>query len=186
MADGGFLLQQLRPADDLVHAPVAHRSEDFPDIVGDEEEVVDHMLGRALEALAQHRILGGNADRARVEVALAHHDAAGGDQRRSREAEFIGAEQGPDDDVATGLEATIDLQRHAAAQAVQHQRLLGFGQADFPGTAGMLERGERRGTRATIIARHGDVVGARLGDAGILDQQGDFGGFVGVMFLSTA
>ena len=43
---------------------------------GDEEEVIDDVLGLAGELLAQHRILRGHADRAGVEMALAHHDAA--------------------------------------------------------------------------------------------------------------
>jgi hypothetical protein len=38
------------------------------------------VLGLIGEAGAQHRVLGGDPDRAGVEVALAHHDAAGGDQ----------------------------------------------------------------------------------------------------------
>ena len=55
--------------------------------------------------------------------------------------------------------------RHAAAQAVEHQRLLRLGEADLPGRAGMLERGEGRRARAALEARDRDVVGARLGDA---------------------
>ena len=35
-------------------------------------------------------------------MALAHHDAAGGDQRRRREAELVGPEQRADNDVAPG------------------------------------------------------------------------------------
>ncbi len=50
--------------------------------LGDEEEIVDDVLGLAGEALAQHRVLRGHAHRAGVQVALAHHDAAGGNQRR--------------------------------------------------------------------------------------------------------
>jgi hypothetical protein len=61
------------------------------------------VLGLAGEALAQHRVLRGHADRAGVEVALAHHDAADDDQRRGGEAELVGAQQRADDDVAAGL-----------------------------------------------------------------------------------
>ena len=38
------------------------------------------------EALAQHRVLGGDADRTGIEMALAHHDAAGRNQGRGGEA----------------------------------------------------------------------------------------------------
>ena len=91
------------------------------------------MLGLAGEALAQHRVLRRDADRAGVEMAFAHHDAAGRDQRRGGEAELVGAEQRADGDVAAGAQAAVDLHRDAAAQAVQHQRLLRLGEADFPG-----------------------------------------------------
>jgi hypothetical protein len=74
------------------------------------------VLGLAGEALAQHRVLRGHADRAGVEVALAHHDAARDDQRRGREAELVGAEQRADRHVAAGAQAAVDLHRDAAAQ----------------------------------------------------------------------
>ena len=124
------------------------------------------MLGLALEARAQDRVLGGDADRAGVQMAFAHHDAAGGDQRRGGEAELVGAEQRADDDVAPGADAAIDLHGDAAAQAVEHQRLLRLGKPDLPGRAGMLDRGQGRRAGAALEAGDGDVVGARLGDAG--------------------
>ena len=110
----------------------AERRHELAHLLGDEEEIVDDVLGRAVEALAQHRVLGRDADRAGVEVALAHHDAAGGDQRRGREAELVGAEQRADDDVAAGAEAAVDLHGDAAAQPVGDQRLVGLGEADLP------------------------------------------------------
>src|SRR6202008_2581439 len=45
-------------------------------LLGHEEEVVDGVLGLALELGTQHRVLRGHPHRTRVEVALAHHDAA--------------------------------------------------------------------------------------------------------------
>jgi hypothetical protein len=98
------------------------------------------VLGLAGEALAQGRILRGDAHRAGVEVALAHHDAAFDDQRRGGEAEFVGTQQGADDDVATGLDLAVDLHADAAAQAVEHQGLLGFGEAELPRRTGVLDR----------------------------------------------
>ena len=88
--------------------------------------------GCAGEALAQHRVLGGDPDRAGVEVALAHHDAAGRDQRRGRKAELVGAEQRADHDVAAGADAAVDLHGDAAAQPVGDERLVGFGEPDLP------------------------------------------------------
>ncbi|RVD14685.1 hypothetical protein EN738_32595, partial [Mesorhizobium sp. M4B.F.Ca.ET.017.02.2.1] len=68
------------------------------------------MFRRALEALAQHRVLRRDADRAGIEMALAHHDAAGRDV-------IIGALLGADEFgfstaplIAAGAQAAIDLQ----------------------------------------------------------------------------
>ena len=103
-----------------------------PHLFGDEEEIVDDVLGLAGEALAQLRILRRDADRARVEVALAHHDAAFDDERRRREAELVRAEQRADRDVAAGLHLAVDLHGDATAQPVQHERLLRFGKTRAP------------------------------------------------------
>ncbi len=76
-------------------------------------------------------------------MALAHHDAASRNQRSGRETELVSPEQRADDHVAPGAQAAIDLKRHAGAKPVQHQRLVGFGKADFPRGTGVLQRGER-------------------------------------------
>ncbi len=76
-------------------------------------------------------------------MALAHHDAAGRDQRRGGEAELVGAEQRADHHVAAGAQASVHLQGHAAAQVVHDERLVRLGDADLPGRARVLDRGER-------------------------------------------
>src|SRR6185437_1976186 len=63
-------------------------------------------------------------------------------------------------------QAAIDLHRDAAAQAVQHQRLLRFRQTDLPGRAGMGERGQRRCARAAFESGDRHMIGTALGDAG--------------------
>ena len=136
-------VEHLHLPDHFVECPVAQRRHHLAHFLGDEEEKVDDVLGLAGEALAQHRVLGGDADRAGVEVALAHHDAAGGDQRRGGEAELVGAKQRADHDVAAGAKAAVDLHGDAPAQPVGDQRLVGLGEPDFPRRAGVLDRGER-------------------------------------------
>ena len=108
---------------------------------------------RAGELRAQRRVLRGDAHRAGVQVALAHHDAAHGDQRRGGEAELLGAQQRGDGHVAAGLQLAVGLHAHAAAQVVHHQHLLGLGQAQFPGHAGVLDRGQRRCAGAAASRR---------------------------------
>src|SRR4051812_46348497 len=107
------LVEHLHLADHLGEGAEAHLRHQLAHLFGDEEEEADDMLGLADEALAQHRVLRGHAYRAGVEVALAHHDAAGRDQRRGREAEFVGAKKRADDDVAPGADAAVDLHRDA-------------------------------------------------------------------------
>ena len=147
--DALLRVEQVGAADQLVELAHAEARHHLAHLFGDEEEVVDDVLGLALEFPAQHRVLGRDAHRAGVEVAFAHHDAALDDQRRGGEAELVGAEQRADDDVAPGLHLAVDLHGDAAAQAVEHQRLLRFGEAQLPGRAGVLDRrpGARRRCR---------------------------------------
>ncbi len=159
------LVEALGASDQLGQGANAHGRHDLAHLFRHEEEEVDDVLGRALEARAKDRVLRRHAHRTGVEMALAHHDAAGRDQRARREAELVGAEQRADHDVAARPQAAVDLKRDARAKPVEHQRLLGLGKAHLPRGAGVLDGGERRGARATVIARHDDVVGARLGDA---------------------
>ena len=85
-------------------------------------------------------------------MALPHHDAAHGDQRRGREAVFFSAEQRSDGDVAAGLELAVGLDPNAAAQIIHHEDLLRLGEAELPGDAGVANGGHRRGTGAARIA----------------------------------
>ena len=158
-------VEQVGPADHLLEPADAERGHDLADLLGHQHQVVDDLLGRAVEPLAQLGILGGDPDRAGVEVADAHHDAAHRDQRRGREAELVGAEQRPDDHVAAGPHPAVDLDRDPRAQVVEQQRLLGLGEPDLPRHAGPLDRGLRRGAGAAVVAGDRHVVGVGLGDA---------------------
>ena len=88
------------------------------------------------------------------------------DQRRGREAHLVGAEHRRDDDVAAGLQLAVGLHPDARAQVVQHQRLLGLGEPDLPGDARAVDRGQRRGAGAAVVAGDQHVVGVALRDAG--------------------
>ena len=54
---------------------------------------------------------------------------------------------------SAGLQLAVGLDDDAAAQIVEHQHLLRFGQAQLPGDAGMLDRGQRAGAGAAVVAR---------------------------------
>ena len=134
-------------------------------LLGDHEQVVDDVLRLAAEHLPQVRVLRRDADRARVEVALPHHDAAERDQRRRAEAELFGAEQRGDHDVAAGLQTAIGLQHDTAPQVVRHERLVRLGDAEFPRQAGVLDARQRRGAGSAAVAGDQHVVGVPLHDA---------------------
>ena len=86
-------VERLHLTDRLVDAAEAQRREQLTHLFGDELEEVHDVLGLAGVARAQDRVLGGDADRAGVEVADPHQDAARHHQRCGGEAELLGAQQ---------------------------------------------------------------------------------------------
>ena len=74
--------------------------------------------------------------------------------------------QRADHDVAAGLELAVDLDHDPVAQPVDQEGLLGLGQPDLPGDAGVLERGQRSRTGAAVVARDQHDVGVGLGHPG--------------------
>ena len=124
------------------------------------------MLWLAGEALAQHRILRRNPDRAAVEMTFAHHDAARRDQRRGGEPELVGAKDRGNGDVAARPQSPVRLHPDTAPQAVEDQGLLGLGQPNLPRQASVGQRRQRCGSGAPVKTGDGDMVGHRLGDTG--------------------
>jgi hypothetical protein len=77
-------------ADHVLQLAEAKLGHDLPELFSNEEEEVDDVLGLAGELLAEFRILSRDTNRAGVEMALAHHDAAHRDERCGGEAELFG------------------------------------------------------------------------------------------------
>ncbi len=140
MLDPLLRIEQIRPADKIAELPDPQARHQLARFLGDEKKVVHHVFGFPGEFLAQYRVLRRHADRAGVQVAFAHHDAAAHHQRRRSETEFVRSEDRPDHHVAAGLDLPVHLHGDAAAQAVQHQRLLGLREPEFPGRPRMLDR----------------------------------------------
>ena len=175
MVQGLARIEHIDAADHFVEGAEAELGHVLADLLGDEEKEIDDVLGLALELGAQGGVLGGDAHRAGVQMALAHHDAAHGDQRGGGEAEFLGAEQRGDGDIAAGLQLAVGLHADAPAQVVHHQHLLRFGEAQFPGDAGVLDGAERRSAGTAAIAADQHDVGMRFGDARGDGAHADFG-----------
>ena len=159
-------LEPVDPAHHLIHRAEADLRHQFAHLLGDVEEEVDDMLGFTREMPAQLRVLGRDSNRAGVQMALAHHDAAHRDERGGREAEFLGAQQRGDHHIATGLQLSVGLHPDAAAQVVEQKHLLCLGEAQLPRDARVLQGAQRRGPGAPGVAADQDHVRMRLGDAG--------------------
>ena len=108
-------------------------------------------------------------------MTFAHHDAALGHQRSRREPELVGAEQGADRDIASGLHLAIDLNRDAATEPIQHQGLLRFREAELPRRSRMLDRRLGRRSRSAVVAGNGDVIRLGLGHTRRNRSHADFG-----------
>ena len=135
-------------------------------VLGDEAEELLHELRFAGIPLAQLRVLGGDTDRAGVEVADPHHDAARHDQRGRREPELLRTQERRDHDVPRGAHPAVALDGDAVAETVEHECLLGVGQPDLPRRPGMLHRRQRGGAGSAVVPGDQDHVGVRLADAG--------------------
>ena len=90
----------------------------------------------------------------------------GDDERRGGEAEFFGAHERRDHDVAPGLHLAVNLDDDAVAQTVHAQHLLRLGEAELPRHAAVLDAGQRRRAGAAVVAGDQHDVGVRFGDAG--------------------
>ena len=108
-------------------------------------------------------------------MADAHHDAAEHHERRGGKTKFLRAEQRGDGHVAAGLQLAVGLDVNAAAKIVQHERLVRFGQAEFPRRARVFDGRERRRAGAAVVAGDEHHVRVRLGDAGGDGADADFG-----------
>ncbi len=130
------LAQAFGVADHFTDRPETEAGHDAADLFCDRVEEVHHVFGLALEFAAQAIVEGGDADRAGVQMALAHVDAAHGDESGGTEVVFLGAQQGGVDDVLASAHTTVGPQGDAIAKAVEQQHLMRFGHAHFPGSAG--------------------------------------------------
>ena len=114
------------------------------------------------ELVAKRGVLGGDAHRAGVHVTDPHHDAAHDHERSRGEAVLLRPEQGGDHDVAAGLHLAVGLDDDPVAQLVEHQGLLGLGQAELPRYAGVLDRRQRAGARAAVVSADQNDVAVSL------------------------
>ena len=153
VGDRGPRVEPVHLADHLVDRAETELRHQFAEFFGEHEEEVDDVLRLAGELLAELRILGGDAHRTGVEVALPHHDAAHHHQRRRGDAKLLGSEQRGHRHVLRSADHAVGLHDDPTAEVVHDEHLVGFGEAELPGQAGMHDRGLRARPRAAVVAR---------------------------------
>ncbi len=175
MFDGFLRLEDVGAADHLVDGAETELRHQFADFASDEFHEVDGVLGIAGKVFAEARVLRGDADRAGVQMADAHHDATERDEGSGAKPELLGAEQRGDDDVASGFQLAVGFDGDAAAQVVEDQGLVGLGEAQFPWKTGVFDRGLGRSARAAVEPADQDLVGVSFRHAGGNGAYADFG-----------
>src|ERR1051326_5413734 len=98
-------------------------------------------------------------------MANSHHDAAETHEGRGRKTKLFCAQQGSYHNVTTRLQLAICLDRDATSKVVQHECLVGFGEAKFPWRSGMLDTREGRRASASVVAADEDYISMRFGNA---------------------
>ena len=98
------------------------------------------MFGLAFEPLSKRFVLGGDAERAGIFVAHAHHHASHGYERGRRKAEFLRTEERRDGDVPAAHEFAVGLQDHMVTQPVFDQGFVRLGKAELPGKSRVMDR----------------------------------------------
>mmetsp|Transcript_139258 Transcript_139258/g.353067 ORF Transcript_139258/g.353067 Transcript_139258/m.353067 type:complete len:299 (-) Transcript_139258:3120-4016(-) len=164
VADRRVGSQSLGASDRIVQGPETELRHQHAHLLGHEHQVVHHVLRHTFEFLAEDWVLGCNADWASIQVALAHHDATQGDERRRGHRNLLCPKQSGHDDIAPGSDLAVSLHSHSVPQPVQHERLVGLSDADLPRQATMLDGSPLGSTSAPGHARDREVVGLALCD----------------------
>jgi hypothetical protein len=99
-------------------------------------------------------------------MARAHHETALRQDEGGAERVLVRAEERGDEHVATGLEASVDAKPHAPPETLGDKRPLRLYQAKLPGSACVLDRGERARAGAAVSPRDVDDVGEGLDASG--------------------
>ena len=175
MLDRFLHLDHVDAADHVFELAEAELRHHLANLFGNEEEVVDDVLRSAFELRAKCRILRRNSDRARIQVALAHHDAAHRHSGAVEKPNSSAPSRRRDNHVTSGLQLAVGLHDDAAAQIVHHENLLCFGETEFPRNSRVLQRCERRGARAAVVAADQYDIGVGLCDTGRNRTDADLG-----------
>jgi hypothetical protein len=96
-------------ADHVLKAGEPQLAHNLSNLFCEHEKIIYDAFWFARELRTELWVLRCNPDGAGIEVALSHHNAPKGDQRRGRKSKFLGAEQGCNHDISTGFDLAIGL-----------------------------------------------------------------------------
>ena len=133
MLDGPLWLDFIHPPNHLIDRAEAQPGHMLPHVLGNEVHEIDYMRRITRKPLAQFRVLGRHTHWAGIQMTHPHHDTANGHQRCRGKAKLLCSKERCHNHIASGFELAIRLHRNAAAQVVQHQRLMCLRQAQLPG-----------------------------------------------------
>ena len=144
--------QQITSADDLFNRGSAHSSQLALNIRRQESEQLYHLIDRPGELRPQILPLSGDPDRTGVLMALANHLAAQRQQWKGPKPKSICAEKSSHDDIPTGAQASVGLERHRRPEPVGSKRLVCFCHTDLPRRTGVLDADQRRSSCSAGVA----------------------------------
>ena len=165
MLDGFVRFQHIGATDHFLDRAEAELRHQFAHFLGDELHKVHRVLGVAGEVFPQLRVLRGDAHGAGIQMADAHHDAAERNERRGGEAEFFCAEERGDDHVPSRFHLAVRFHDDARTEIIQHERLVRFGEAEFPRQTRVFDGSLRRSARAAVESRDEHDIGVCFRDA---------------------
>ena len=124
-----------------------------------------HKLWFARELCTQFRILSCHTNWTGIKVTDSHHYATRNHERRCSKSKLFCSKQSCNYNIAARFHLAVCLHGNAAAQFVEHQRLLCFRQPQFPRRSSVFERIERACPRSSVVATDQNDVGKCLGYA---------------------
>ena len=115
--EAGLSFEAVVPAAQLGQGANTEVGEASADFFGESAKIGDDHFRLAFEAHSERFVLRGDANRTGVQVTLARHDAADGNERGGPEIKFVGAQDRSHQNVTGKAHAAVDTQTHAGTQS---------------------------------------------------------------------
>ena len=146
------LCEHIRTSNHFIHRPEAQRSHILSYFLCHKLHEMHHIFRLTAKAAAQLLILRRNAKRTGISGAYPHHTTAQCDQCDCCKSIFFCSQQCRNNNIPARHQTTIGFQYNSVPKAVTDQRLMCLRDTQFPRQTGMMNRTDRRSTRASIIS----------------------------------